>query len=102
MLAAALTLLGHSVQTAHDGPSALSALETYSPEIALLDIGLPGMDGYELARRIREREAPPLLMALTGYGDVAARRASASAGFERHLVKPVKLEALVELLEQIG
>ena len=102
VLAAALTLLGHSVQTAHDGPSALSVLETYSPEIALLDIGLPGMDGYELARRIREREAPPLLMALTGYGDVAARRASTSAGFERHLVKPVKLEALVELLEQIG
>ncbi len=72
------------------------------PEIALLDIGLPGMDGYALARRIRERASPPVLMALTGYGDAAARQASASAGFERHLVKPIKLEVLAELLERIG
>jgi CheY-like chemotaxis protein len=101
-LAAALTLLGHTVQTAPDGPSALALLETFAPEIALLDIGLPEMDGYELARRIRQRASPPVLIALTGYGDAAARRASASAGFSRHLVKPVKLGVLAELLERVG
>jgi PAS domain S-box-containing protein len=102
VLAAALTLLGHTVQTASDGRSALALLETFAAEIALLDIGLPEMDGYELARRIRQRASPPVLIALTGYGDPAARRASASAGFERHLVKPVRLEVLAELLERIG
>jgi signal transduction histidine kinase len=92
-LAEALVDLGHQVEVAHDGPEALAKLESFSPEIALLDIGLPLMDGYELARRIRHE--PQLsgirLVSITGYGQPSDRVRAAEAGFDVHLVKPVEL-----------
>ena len=68
--------MGHEVRTAHDGPAALEAAEAFRPEVVLLDIGLPGMDGYEVARRLRERPARKrrLLVALTGWGQEEDRR----------------------------
>jgi CheY-like chemotaxis protein len=95
-LAEALTLLGHSVEIAHDGPEALEKLQVFGPDIALLDIGLPVMDGYELARRIRGQAglSNVRLIAVTGYGQPKDRQRAAVAGFDAHLVKPVDLTAL--------
>jgi CheY-like chemotaxis protein len=99
-LADALTILGHEVRVAHDGPGALRLVEKFTPTLALLDIGLPVMDGYELARRLRE--LPSLagirLVAITGYGEAPAALRSVEAGFEAHLVKPVQLERLQEVI----
>ena len=96
MLAAGLTAKGHQTRTAHDAPSALRVAETFAPEIAFLDIGLPVMDGYELAARLRG--IPGLegirLIALTGYGQESDRRKTREAGFARHLVKPVDFDAV--------
>src|SRR5262249_2324922 len=80
---------GHEVAIAHDGPAALKVAESAPPTIALLDIGLPGMDGYELARNLREQGGleHTVLVALTGWGQQEDRRRSASAGFDHHLVK---------------
>ena len=96
-----LRYLGHEVTVAHDGPSALASLNGFSADIAILDLGLPGMDGFELARRIRQNrgDSCPRLIALTGYGregDVAAGRA---AGFEMHLVKPIDEKSLLNALD---
>jgi two-component system CheB/CheR fusion protein len=102
--AEALALLarswGHEVAVAHDGPGALALAESFAPESAVVDIGLPGMDGYELARRFREqpRYRDLVLVALTGYGREEDRSAAHAAGFDGHLVKPAELEALEELL----
>jgi PAS domain S-box-containing protein len=95
----ALTLLGHEVRVAHDGPEALRVVESFTPTLGLLDIGLPVMDGYELARRLRNLPslAGMRLVAVTGYGERAAVRRSANAGFEAHLVKPVEVELLDEV-----
>jgi PAS domain S-box-containing protein len=95
-----LQVLGHEVSTAHDGPAALAEADRFHPEIVLLDIGLPGMDGFEVARRLRASPAfaDTVLIALTGYGSPEDRAASREAGFNAHLVKPVDLEALKELL----
>jgi PAS domain S-box-containing protein len=90
---------GYEVRTAHDGPSALEAAVTSPPEVVLLDIGLPGMDGYEVARRFRqERGGGVVLIAMTGYGMDEDRQRSRDAGFDHHLVKPVDPEALRTLL----
>jgi signal transduction histidine kinase/ActR/RegA family two-component response regulator len=94
---------GHRVHAAIDAAQALAALRTLRPQVALIDIGLPGMDGYELARRIRseiDRERRMLLVAVTGYGLPEDRRRSAAAGFDAHLVKPLDLQALQALLGQ--
>ena len=101
-LAMLLRLWGHEVAVAHDGPGALRAAEAQRPEVALLDIGLPGMDGYELARRLRPLPGlgRAVLVALTGWGQEDDRRRSQEAGFDHHLVKPVELSALQELLAQ--
>jgi CheY-like chemotaxis protein len=101
-LAELLRLLGHSVRVAHSGAAALDAARVSEPEIALVDIGLPDMDGYEVARRLRERDhgAPLVLVAVTGYGLPADHARSADAGFDRHLVKPVDLAALGALLSE--
>jgi signal transduction histidine kinase/CheY-like chemotaxis protein len=95
-----LKLSGHEVHTAHDGPAALEAVHTYAPQIVLLDIGLPGMDGLEVAHRLRQDLGLKdiLLVALTGYGQEEDRRRTQEAGFNAHLVKPVDLEELHELL----
>jgi CheY-like chemotaxis protein len=86
--------------TAEDGPAALAAAAQFRPEVALLDIGLPVMDGFELARQFRAD--PELrrtrLIAVTGYGQEHDRRRSAEAGFDAHLVKPVDIDELVRLL----
>ncbi|MFO7179275.1 MAG: ATP-binding protein [Pseudomonadota bacterium] len=95
-----LEAAGHSVIVAHDGAAALRIVAEFSPDVAVLDIGLPVMDGYELARKLREHpsfRALPLI-ALTGYGSEADRSLAKAAGFSAHLVKPIavdRLEALV-------
>jgi CheY-like chemotaxis protein len=80
---------GQEVEVAHDGPSALEAAERFLPEVVLLDIGLPGMDGHEVARRLRGRPRfeHTTLVALTGWGQESDRRRSQEAGFDHHLVK---------------
>jgi CheY-like chemotaxis protein len=96
----ALERLGYAVAIAHDGPAALRAAAVFEPEIALLDIGLPVMDGYELARRLRALR-PLHLVALSGYGQEADRRRSAEAGFEVHLTKPVDLRYLETVVRSL-
>jgi two-component system CheB/CheR fusion protein len=99
-----LELLGHRVRVAYDGMAALDAAGASPPDLMLIDIGLPGIDGYELARRIRRDPALRhlLLVALTGYGRDEDRVQSLAAGFDHHLVKPVDLAALGELVERLG
>jgi CheY-like chemotaxis protein len=101
MLSLLLSKLGdHEVETAFDGPSALVSIEAKRPEIVLLDIGLPGMDGYEVARTLRadRRFDDVFLVAVTGYGQEDDRQRAKAAGFDRHLVKPVETSKLRELL----
>ncbi len=101
LLSEVLRSLGHEVMVAHDGPQALEALRSFRAEVGLLDIGLPVMDGLELARRIREQGGgkPLRLIALTGYGQKHDREGTRSAGFERHLTKPVDLNELVAAID---
>jgi PAS domain S-box-containing protein len=96
-----LRLLGHDVRAAPDGPSGLEVVRTYQPELVLLDIGLPGMDGYEVARRMRlmPEGRSVRLVAVTGYGQEEDRRRAHDAGFDCHLTKPVNPQALEQLLE---
>ena len=95
-----LEIDGHRVRVAPDGPAALAALKTAVPDVALIDIGLPQMDGYELARRIRAElnDRRPLLVAVTGYGLPEDRRRAHEAGFDVHLVKPVDFAQLADVL----
>jgi len=95
-----LRFLGHEVETAHDGRAALTAAAHFRPEVAFLDIGLPGMSGYDLAKAFRAQPefARLLLVALTGYGKEEDRRMSQEAGFDRHMIKPVDPAALAGLL----
>jgi signal transduction histidine kinase/ActR/RegA family two-component response regulator len=101
-LATLLRLLGHEVRVVYDGPAALETARTFKPQVGLLDIGMPGMDGVELARRLRaEPKVEDLvLVALTGYGRDEDRQRSSNAGFDAHLVKPVDVAALNALLAQ--
>jgi CheY-like chemotaxis protein len=95
-----LDLWGHKVQTAFDGPTALEIVRTFQPEIALLDIGLPGMNGYEIARRLRAEYGQRIkLIALTGYGQEQDKVHAKEAGFNHHLTKPPSLETLKDLLD---
>jgi CheY-like chemotaxis protein len=100
-LARVLTrLFGQEVQVAHDGPSALDAAPAFRPNLILLDIGMPGMDGNEVARRLRAQPGfeTTLIVALTGWGQESDVERSREAGFDRHLVKPANLEAIRALL----
>ncbi|HYJ33620.1 MAG TPA: ATP-binding protein [Candidatus Binatia bacterium] len=99
-LAALLEELGFAVRTAHDGEEAMVAAASFPPDAAIVDIGLPAMDGYTLATRLRRVRdgAPLLLIALTGYGQAADRAKSVLAGFDKHLVKPVGAEVLGAVL----
>jgi signal transduction histidine kinase len=102
ILMQALEQLGYQVRVAHDGPSALDACAAFHPDVALLDIGLPVMDGYELAQRLRElRQGQPhlRLVAITGYGQDKDRERSRRAGFEQHLVKPLDLAKIERAIE---
>jgi CheY-like chemotaxis protein len=100
-LAMLLDLLGHRVNVAEDGPKGLEAILALRPEIALIDIGLPGMDGYELARKARAALGEGVvLVALTGYGLPEDRQQAMEAGFNSFLLKPVDLAALQQLLTE--
>ncbi|MQA89961.1 MAG: PAS domain S-box protein [Gemmatimonas sp.] len=99
-LCSLLSLLGYQVDGAGDGPSALELAARIDPSIALIDIGLPGMDGYELARRLRRARPDGIrLVAVTGYGQPSDRARSRAAGFDAHLVKPVDLDTLRPYLD---
>ena len=101
-LAMLLELDGHRTVVAHDGPTAVEAAEQHRPDVVLLDIGLPGLNGYEVAKRIRRQPwgAAVTLIALTGWGQAEDRRRSQEAGFDAHLVKPVDPPALISLLDE--
>jgi PAS domain S-box-containing protein len=98
-----LKMMGHDTHMAHDGPAALEAAKSYRPHIVLLDIGLPGMNGYEVARRLRAHtELQDMrLVAVTGWGQEEARRRAYEAGFDHHLTKPVDLVTLEKLLASL-
>jgi PAS domain S-box-containing protein len=103
-LALLLNALGAETQVAGDGAQALELLARSEPDVVLLDIGMPGMDGYEVAREIRSRhkDSAVTLVALTGWGQDKDRRLAAEAGFDHHLVKPAGIEAIERILAQIG
>lgn len=101
LLAEILRGEGHEVRVAFDGPRGLEAAESFGPSIAVLDIGLPVMDGYELARRIRELPLPVRLIAMTGYGQPADRERTRAAGFDAHVVKPVSVDVLLAELDRV-
>jgi CheY-like chemotaxis protein len=101
LLASALSRCGYSVATAYDGVDGLSTAGAFHPDVCLLDIGLPRMDGYELARRLRDPTQFPSelrIIAITGYGQPADRQRAVDAGFDAHLTKPVDLDCLLGLL----
>jgi CheY-like chemotaxis protein len=102
-LAMLLSLMGHETRTAHDGLEAIEVADEFHPNVALLDIGMPKLNGYETARRMREHAwgRQMLLVALTGWGQEADRRRSSDAGFNLHLVKPVDVADIQRLLERI-
>ncbi len=100
-LADVLAVMGHRAVVAADGPSAMKAAAEFDPEIALLDLGLPAMDGYELARRLRAERPGLHAVALTGYGQEEDRQRAREAGFEAHLVKPVSIETLVSVIASL-
>jgi len=102
-LAMLLKLLGLEVHVTYNGTDALAAMDSFGPEVVFLDIGMPVMDGHEVARRVRGR--PELqhvvLVALTGWGQTEDRRQSQRAGFDHHLIKPADMSALASLLDSL-
>jgi len=102
-LAMLMQITGNKTYMAHDGVEAVEAVEKYRPEVVLLDIGLPGMDGHEVCRRVREQPwgKDIIVIALTGWGQEDDRRKSEEAGFDGHLVKPVDYDKLLELLASL-
>jgi len=99
-LAMLLSLEGHSVYTASNGDQTLERAEQHQPDVALVDIGMPGMDGYEVARRIRSQPWGKriMLVALTGWSQDSHRPSSKDAGFDSHLVKPVDLQQITAVI----
>jgi CheY-like chemotaxis protein len=98
-----LRLRSHDVEMAHSGEEAVEAAQAFRPEVVLLDIGLPGQDGYQVAMKLRQmsRTARALIVALTGYGQEEDRRRALAAGFDVHFVKPVAPETLFELVDRL-
>jgi len=101
-LALLLRISGYQTMTAHDGHEGLQASRTFEPHVVFLDIGLPGMNGYDVARRLRadEQTRAAYLVALTGWGSEEDRQRSSDAGFDLHLTKPVELQTLARVLQQ--
>ncbi len=100
-LSRVLTLWGHRARMVYDGASAIEAVSAEPTDLVLLDIGLPGMDGYQVAAELRSRPNGPALVALTGYGQEGDRRLAREAGFDHHLVKPVDFDDLQAVLATI-
>ena len=102
-LAMMLSIMGHDTRTAHDGESAVATAETFLPDVVLLDIGLPKLNGYEVAQRIREKSwgASMYLIAVTGWGQDEDRQRSSEVGLNLHMVKPVEPAALEKLLASL-
>ncbi len=98
-----LSLTGHETTTAFDGEEALDTADRFQPDVVLLDIGLPKLNGYEVCRALRAvpRERRLVIVALTGWGQDDDRRKSVEAGFDAHLVKPVDPDALQRTLRQL-
>ncbi len=103
-LAMLLQLSGHEAHTAYDGLQALETVQRLQPDVVLLDLGLPGLDGCEVCRRVRQQPwaRRPLLVAVTGWGQAADRQRSQDAGFDVHLVKPVDLPALEQVIAGVA
>jgi CheY-like chemotaxis protein len=99
-MAKLLKVLGHEAAIANDGPAAIEAAQEFQPSYVLLDIGLPGMDGYQVARRLRQHESckDSVIIAVSGYGQDEDRRRAKEAGIDHHLVKPIDHNALITLL----
>lgn len=99
-MAMLLRLYGHEVQIASSGPTAVETVLAYQPDVLLLDIGLPGMNGYQVAKRLKEHNGKkrPFIIAVTGFGMETDRRQSAESGIDLHLLKPVDPEQLQRLL----
>ena len=101
-LADLIGALGHDVRTAHDGATGLGVVREFEPDVVLLDIGLPGMDGFEVARRLRgEVRTRAALVTVSGYGREEDRAQSRQAGCERHFVKPIDLGTLRTILATV-
>jgi CheY-like chemotaxis protein len=102
-LAILLRMMGHEVTSAYDGEQALTAAEATRPDVVLLDIGLPKLNGYDTCRRIREKPWGQRIffIALTGWGQEQDRRRTEEAGFDRHMVKPVDATVLTKLLASL-
>jgi len=100
MLAYLLSREGHVVEAAEDGQQALEKAVDFGPDVAILDIGMPGLNGFDLARRLRarNRESPLLIVALSGLGQEEDKARAVEAGFDRHFTKPVDVNALLRLL----
>lgn len=103
-LAMLMRASGHDVRTAHDGPTALDLALDYRPNVVLLDIGLPGLDGYEVAKRMRQQPVHQnvVVVAMTGYGKESDRKRAQDAGFDHHLVKPARFEQLQKILASVS
>jgi CheY-like chemotaxis protein len=97
-----MTVHGHDVRTAFDGPSGIAIAQDFAPDVAMLDLGMPGMNGYDVARALRSSLPQCINIAVTGWGHDAAKRQSKEAGFDYHLVKPVSESDLVKLLSEIS
>jgi len=93
-----LELEGHRVHVAYDGVAGLALIESVAPDVVLCDIGLPGMNGYQVAQAARRLETVPLLVAITGYGQADDMERASDSGFDHYLVKPVDPVAMLELL----
>jgi CheY-like chemotaxis protein len=103
-LAMMLSIMGHDTRTAHDGESAVQTAETFLPDVVLLDIGLPKLNGYEVAQRIREKPwgESMYLIAVTGWGQDEDRQRSSEVGLNLHMVKPVEPSALEKVLASLA
>ena len=101
-MAALLGMLGHTAQVVYNGEEVAAQARAWQPDCILLDIGLPGKDGYEVARELRAQGSGAKLVALTGWGSEEDRRRTAEAGFDRHLTKPVEFDALEAVLRELA
>jgi DNA-binding response OmpR family regulator len=100
-LATLLGVMGYDVRTAYDGPEAIEAADAFQPLVALLDIGLPRLSGYDIARHVRSRRGKEvLLVAITGWGQDADRKRAVDAGFDHHFTKPADFGKLLELIQE--